>query len=60
MKIFNLYIGVIALALLLPISAHSQDNFRPYSEDLLSRSTLTGDWGGLRSHWSDRGIDLGI
>ncbi|MFO7684636.1 MAG: carbohydrate porin [Desulfobacterales bacterium] len=58
MKIFNLYIGVIALALLLPISAHSQDNFRPYSEDLLSRSTLTGDWGGLRNELSSKGVTL--
>jgi porin len=28
----------------------------PYSGDLLSRSTLTGDWGGLRNEWAQKGI----
>src|SRR4030095_12165360 len=34
----------------------------PYSGDLLSRSTLTGDWGGLRNVWAGKGvaIDLNI
>ena len=34
----------------------------PYSGDLLSRSTLTGDWGGLRNQWAAKGVtfDLNI
>ena len=34
----------------------------PYSGDLLSRSTLTGDWGGYRNQWAEKGItfDLSI
>jgi porin len=34
----------------------------PYSGDLLSRSTLTGDWGGFRNEWAQKGItfDFGI
>ena len=34
----------------------------PYSGDLLSRSTLTGDWGGSRNEWADKGVtfDLSI
>ena len=34
----------------------------PYSGELLSRSTLTGDWGGLRNEWAQKGftIDLNI
>jgi porin len=34
----------------------------PYSGDLLSRSTLTGDWGGLRNEWAAKGLtfDLNI
>ena len=34
----------------------------PYSGDLLTRSTLTGDWGGYRNEWAQKGItfDLSI
>ena len=30
----------------------------PYSGDLWSRSTLTGDWGGFRNEWAQKGITL--
>jgi porin len=30
----------------------------PYSGDLLSRSTLTGDWGGFRNEWAQKGITV--
>ena len=26
--------------------------------DLLTRETMTGDWGGTRSRWKEKGIDL--
>jgi porin len=56
-KIFNLCISVVVLAVMLPSSAaYSQDNSRPYSGDLLSRSTLTGDWGGFRNELAAKGI----
>ena len=29
---------------------------RSYSGPLLERGTLTGDWGGLREQWQDRGV----
>ena len=34
----------------------------PYSGDLLTRSTLTGDWGGIRNQLADKGVtfDLSI
>ena len=28
----------------------------PYSGDLWSRSTLTGDWSGFRNEWAQKGI----
>ena len=30
----------------------------PYSGDVWSRSTLTGDWGGLRSELAAKGVTL--
>lgn len=30
----------------------------PYSGDILSRSTLTGDWGGLRNYMAQKGVTL--
>jgi porin len=38
------------------------DTSSNYSGDLLKRSTLTGDWGGLRNEWAAKGLtfDLSI
>ena len=30
----------------------------PYSGDIWNRSTLTGDWGGLRNEWAAKGVTL--
>jgi porin len=30
----------------------------PYSGDLWNRSTLTGDWGGLRNEWAAKGVTI--
>src|SRR4029453_15790718 len=30
----------------------------PYSGDLWSRSTLTGDWGGFRNEWAAKGVTI--
>ena len=32
----------------------------PYSGDLLTRSTLTGDWGGLRNEWAAKGVTIDL
>jgi porin len=32
----------------------------PYSGDLLTRSTLTGDWGGLRNEWAQKGVTIDL
>lgn len=57
MKFFNLCILIVVLVIMLPLSiAYSADNLRPYSGDLLSRSTLTGDWGGFRNELAAKGV----
>ena len=30
----------------------------PYSGDLWTRSTLTGDWGGFRNEWAAKGVTI--
>lgn len=30
----------------------------PYSGDIWNRSTLTGDWGGLRNQLAEKGVTL--
>ena len=32
----------------------------PYSGDVWTRSTLTGDWGGLRNEWAAKGVTLDL
>jgi porin len=32
----------------------------PYSGDIWSRSTLTGDWGGFRNEWAAKGVTLNM
>ena len=38
------------------VGAQDTSTKDPYSGDLLTRSTLTGDWGGLRNEWAQKGI----
>lgn len=54
-----------AAALLLATATHpasAQEASPTYSGDLLERSTLTGDWGGLRNDLANKGLtfELGI
>jgi porin len=57
-------IAIFLLGISLSARAGAQDTSSkdPYSGDLLSRSTLTGDWGGYRNEWAQKGItfDLSI
>jgi porin len=57
MRFFRLRFWVIPWTVLLFSNiAHSADDPNTYSGDLLSRSTLTGDWCGLRNQLSDKGV----
>ena len=53
---------LLALCFNAPVGAQDTSPKDPYSGDLLSRSTLTGDWGGYRNEWAQKGItfDLSI
>ena len=55
-------IFLLGISLTARVVAQDTSPKDPYSGDLLSRSTLTGDWGGLRNEWAQKGftIDLNI
>ena len=40
------------------VGAQDSSAKNPYSEDFWSRSTLTGDWGGLRNELAAKGVTL--
>jgi len=56
--------AIFLLGISLGIEVGAQDTSLkdPYSGDLWTRSTLTGDWGGFRNEWAQKGItfDLNI
>src|SRR4030095_8393826 len=59
MKRFTIIVTVILLlgiSLSARVGAQDTTSKDPYSGDLLSRSTLTGDWGGFRNEWAQKGI----
>ena len=49
---------IFLLGISLSRTGYAQDTSPkdPYSGDLWSRSTLTGDWGGFRNEWAQKGI----
>ena len=49
-------IFLLGISLATEVSAQDTSSKDPYSGDLLSRSTLTGDWGGYRNEWDQKGI----
>jgi porin len=55
---------IATIVFLLGISLHAQVGAedappaKPYSGDLLTRSTLSGDWWGLRNDLADKGVTL--
>ena len=48
--------AVFLLSVFLSTQAFAQDESKPYSGDIWSRSTLTGDWGGARNDLATKGI----
>lgn len=46
------------------VAAHAQDSgllpVPDYGQGITDRSTLTGDWGGVRQDWASRGVTLGV
>ena len=63
MKRFTIIVTVILLlgiSLSARVAAQDTSPKDPYSGDLLSRSTLTGDWGGFRNEWAAKGVTIDL
>src|SRR5215468_8527015 len=63
MKKFTITMTVLAvLGISLNIQVGAQDTTPkdPYAGDIWSRSTLTGDWGGLRNEWAQKGVTIDL
>ena len=59
MKRIGLTLSVVLMVILcmaLPSQAEEAAPAKTYSGDIWSRSTLTGDWGGLRNDWAKKGV----
>src|SRR5215471_3828749 len=54
--------AIFLIAIYLGATVRAQDTTPkdPYSGDLWSRSTLTGDWGGLRNEWAEKGVTIDL
>jgi porin len=56
------WLFTMTMCFFLPTRALAEDQARvnPYSGDLWKRSTLTGDWGGLRNDLSNKGVSFDL
>jgi porin len=57
-KIISPIIFWLGMFLGAQVGAQDSSTKNPYSEDFWSRSTLTGDWGGLRTELAAKGVTL--
>ena len=53
-------IFLIAISLGAPVRAQDTSSKDPYAGDIWSRSTLTGDWGGFRNEWAEKGVTIDL
>jgi porin len=61
MRLFSVLIVFIVLQLAAfsqNIQAGDAPQPTPYSGEIWNRSTLTGDWGGLRNEWAAKGVTI--
>ena len=61
MKVTKLFIALAMLqSFFLVVELHAADapEPTPYSGDIWTRSTLTGDWGGYRNEWAAKGVTV--
>jgi hypothetical protein len=56
--IFATIIVLLAIFLLAPARAADAPPANPYSGDLWTRSTLTGDWWGFRNQLAEKGVTI--
>ena len=50
----------IVICLGAPVRAQDTSSKDPYAGDIWSRSTLTGDWGGLRNEWAQKAVTIDL
>ena len=61
MKVIKLFIALVLLQssfLAVELQAGDAPTPTPYSGDIWTRSTLSGDWGGLRNEMATKGVTL--
>lgn len=51
---------LLAISLATQVCTADAPPENPYSGDIWSRSTLTGDWGGLRNYLAKKGVTFDI
>src|SRR5215472_15137390 len=53
-------IFLIGMSLGATVRAQDTSSKDPYAGDIWSRSTLTGDWGGFRNEWAQKGVTIDL
>jgi len=53
-------LAMLGISLSARVGAQDTTPKDPYSGDFLTRSTLTGDWGGLRNEWAAKGVTIDL
>jgi len=61
-RLFAITAALILLGISLQWQVHAQDAppAKPYSGDFWTRSTMTGDWSGIRNQLADKGVTLDL
>ena len=57
-RIIATLLFLLGIALSREVRAGDAPPADPYSGDLWTRSTLTGDWGGFRNEWAAKGVTI--
>ena len=59
-RIIATFIFLLGIALSREVRAGDAPPANPYSGDLWTRSTLSGDWGGFRNEWAAKGVTIDL
>ncbi len=59
-RVIATIIFLLGISVSAAIRAADTPSLNPYSGDIWTRSTLTGDWGGIRSDLAAKGISLDV
>jgi porin len=59
-RIIATFIFLLGIALSREARAGDAPPADPYSGDLWTRSTLSGDWGGFRNEWAAKGVTIDL